>query len=300
MNKLITKHNYGTNRGGLVPHQESGTWGDRGQGNELQSALENGLTGVWNGVKWVGDKIINAGDYIDRGLAYAVGLIPGGMTPEESVENMKRQQNPQTETFTASDGTVYTSSFYEDVDGNKHTLPITTKPPLLPSLPTNAPKTLVDIYGRMKKLVSSWRTNERYYASIGKPFETSKTVTRFNQLLKEYNEGIKALGKSAGKADDVELYGKAKEAYKSSKAMATDMRSVNGGRPVRIKYLRQIEESLAKDQSPWAVKAYENLKLKRAKIQDKQALKTAEEKIFRDYATRRNMEHQLKQLGWYE
>jgi hypothetical protein len=53
-NKLIKKCKYGTPRGGLVPHQESGSWGDRGQGNELQSALENGLTGMWNGVKWVG------------------------------------------------------------------------------------------------------------------------------------------------------------------------------------------------------------------------------------------------------
>jgi hypothetical protein len=28
--KLISKHQYGTNRGGLVHHQESGTWGNRG------------------------------------------------------------------------------------------------------------------------------------------------------------------------------------------------------------------------------------------------------------------------------
>lgn len=31
-NKLITKHQQGTARGGLVPHQYSGTWGNRGQG----------------------------------------------------------------------------------------------------------------------------------------------------------------------------------------------------------------------------------------------------------------------------
>jgi hypothetical protein len=49
---------------------------------------------VWNGVKWVGDKVINAGDYIDRGLAYAAGLIPGGQTAQEAYEETKRQQNP--------------------------------------------------------------------------------------------------------------------------------------------------------------------------------------------------------------
>jgi hypothetical protein len=92
--KLIKKCQYGTPRGGLVYHQSSGSWGDRGQGNELQSALENGLTGVWNGVKWVGDKVINAGDYIGRGLAYVTGLIPGGQTAQEAYEETKRQQNP--------------------------------------------------------------------------------------------------------------------------------------------------------------------------------------------------------------
>jgi len=42
-----------------------GTWGNRGSGNELESALENGLSTVWNGIKWIGDKFINMGDYID-------------------------------------------------------------------------------------------------------------------------------------------------------------------------------------------------------------------------------------------
>lgn len=72
-------------RGGLVHHQYSGTWGNRGKGNELQSALENGLS-------WIGDKIINAGDYVDQGLSYLAGLIPGGMTAEESLQDEKNKQ----------------------------------------------------------------------------------------------------------------------------------------------------------------------------------------------------------------
>lgn len=73
--KLIKKCQYGTPRGGLVYHQSSGSWGDRGQGNELQSALENGLTGMWNGVKWIGDKVFNAGDYIENGLIRLTGIF---------------------------------------------------------------------------------------------------------------------------------------------------------------------------------------------------------------------------------
>ena len=56
-------------RGNIINKQYSGTWGNRGQGNELQSALETGAT-------WVADKIINAGDYIDDTVSYLVGLIP--------------------------------------------------------------------------------------------------------------------------------------------------------------------------------------------------------------------------------
>ena len=61
--KLIKKAQFGTVFTSNDPTR--GTWGNRGPGNELESALENGLTGVWNGIKWAGDKILNAGDYID-------------------------------------------------------------------------------------------------------------------------------------------------------------------------------------------------------------------------------------------
>lgn len=55
--KQIGFHQTGTVKGGLQPQSYSGSWGNRGQGNELQSAFENGLS-------WIGDKVINAGDYI--------------------------------------------------------------------------------------------------------------------------------------------------------------------------------------------------------------------------------------------
>lgn len=52
-------------RGQLIPYKYSGTWGNRGQGNELQSAIENGLS-------WVGDKIINLDDYIEDAFNYGI------------------------------------------------------------------------------------------------------------------------------------------------------------------------------------------------------------------------------------
>jgi hypothetical protein len=61
-------------RGGLVNQQYSGTWGNRGQGNELQSALENGLSWTW-------DKLTNAGDYIEQGL----GLMAKRLIPKHQV-----------------------------------------------------------------------------------------------------------------------------------------------------------------------------------------------------------------------
>lgn len=49
----------------LQVNRSSGTWGDRGSGNELQSALEKGLS-------WVGDKFINGADYLEDGFNYLV------------------------------------------------------------------------------------------------------------------------------------------------------------------------------------------------------------------------------------
>lgn len=49
----------------LQTSRSSGTWGDRGKGNELQSALEKGLS-------WIGDKFVNGADYLEDGFNYLV------------------------------------------------------------------------------------------------------------------------------------------------------------------------------------------------------------------------------------
>lgn len=83
--KLIPRCQYGTNRGGLVNHDRitPGTWGNRGQGNELQSALERGLSAVGKGVRHV----LNLPAYIEDGTNWLLGAIPGGFTSEEWVHD---------------------------------------------------------------------------------------------------------------------------------------------------------------------------------------------------------------------
>lgn len=49
----------------LQTSRNSGIWGDRGKGNELQSALEKGLS-------WIGDKFVNGADYLEDGFNYLV------------------------------------------------------------------------------------------------------------------------------------------------------------------------------------------------------------------------------------
>jgi hypothetical protein len=71
--QLIKKHQLGGPIAGLSQQRSSGSWGNRGQGNEGESLLENGLSWVW-------DKISNVGEYTSRGLDWAIGAIDPTMT----------------------------------------------------------------------------------------------------------------------------------------------------------------------------------------------------------------------------
>lgn len=99
----VCKYQQGTPRGGLLPKKYSGTWGNRGQGNELQSALENVLSQT-------GDMIINSGDYIEQGLAYLGGLLPGGLSAEEALQSERNKQAAMRE---GKDGFVNAFGKYE-------------------------------------------------------------------------------------------------------------------------------------------------------------------------------------------
>lgn len=113
----IQKCQHGTSRGGLTNQNYSGTWGDRGKGNELQSALENGLS-------WATDKVVNFGDYVDDRLAYLSGLFPGGQTSSQAVqiERNKRETKKRGE------------KGYMNNDGEYIIFPQTGMPPTLPNV----------------------------------------------------------------------------------------------------------------------------------------------------------------------
>ena len=73
----------------LQTSRNSGTWGDRGKGNELQSTLEKGLS-------WIGDKFINSEDYLDDGFNYLLtvplAVITGKTKEIPRVINQMREE----------------------------------------------------------------------------------------------------------------------------------------------------------------------------------------------------------------
>ena len=281
-NKLIKKCQYGTPRGGLVPHQESGSWGDRGQGNELQSALENGLTGVWNGVKWLGDKVFNAGDYIENGLIHLVGFIPGGVyTTEEMLENKRLAKE-------AGEG-----GNYYDVHGNLQMNPIMLKAPVLPTLPTNATPAMQALFNDLKRQRFNWQVRESQLRKIGKAdtMESTGTAKVYRSLESELNKLIDSAKGHLNKTDDVKLSKKQNAQYKHSKYMASesqgkvgDLRTVNSGRPaLKGRQWDEVERVLRTDSNPKAKTLVEHYDKKVAKGISKEALKVARQKMLEQY-----------------
>lgn len=176
--KLITKHQLGGPISRLAQQKSSGTWGNRGPGNEGQSAAENTASWVW-------DKVSNAGDYLDQGLAYITGLLPGGMSAEEAVEYTKNKQ----EAFNNGEpGYVNHSGEYEY-------FPKTGAPITLPTLPANASSKLRELYDKLKKARRSLIARESQLKhnignKKGTALEKTKTHQRYEASLKEYNDAL--------------------------------------------------------------------------------------------------------------
>ncbi len=275
MKKLIKKCQYGTPRGGLVPHQESGSWGDRGQGNELQSALENGLS-------WVGDKIVNAGDYIENGLIRLVGFIPGGdLTTEEMLENKRLSRNADE------------NGIYYDINGNKQINPISLKAPMLPTMPANATPAMQALFNDLKRQRFNWQVRESQLRKIGKAdtIETTGTAKVYRRLEDELNKLIESAKGHLNKTDDVKLSKKQNAQYKHSKYMASesqgkvgDLRTVNSGRPaLKGRQWDEVERVLRTDSNPKAKALVEQYDKKVAKGINKEALKVARRKMLEQY-----------------
>ena len=277
--KLIKRCQTGTPKGGLTNQQYSGTWGNRGQGNELQSALENGLSGIWNGIKWVGDKVLNAGDYIDDGLAYLAGKLPGdGLSSEEMVANnrLKREAQPGT--------------YYQDVNGNWQVNPVTTVAPTLPSLPQGASDNLVKLHNYLKKLRANWQVRESQLKKIGKAEEVAKTLTgrKYLEAEKTFNDAVQSMGKSTHNVDPTKLTKRLKSSFKAEKARSTDdLRATNVGRPSE-RSLDYMEFVMRNDNHPAVQKMLHNYDLKVAKGMDPKLAKQRLKEMLVEFAKLRN------------
>lgn len=279
MKKLIKKCQYGTPRGGLVPHQYSGTWGNRGQGNELQSAVENGLS-------WVGDKIINMGDYIEDGLDYLVGFLPGkGLSPDEMIANNKLARE-------ANEGEVY-----YDVNGNMQIDPITLKAPLLPTLPTNATPAMQALFNDLKRQRVSWQVRESQLRKLGREAEIESTGTAkvYRSLEKALNDLINKSKGSTNNTDNIKLDRKQNAQYKHTKYMASesegrvgDLRTMNSGRPaLRGRQWDEVERFMRTDRDPKVISMLNQYDIKAAKGINHEALKQARMKMLQDYLNMR-------------
>lgn len=272
----VQKHQLGTVKGGLQPQNYSGSWGNRGQGNELQSAFENGLS-------WIGDKVMNAGDYAEQGLAYLTGLIPGGMTADESLQDTRLAQSARN---TGEPG-------YTNVHGEYQMFPITGMPPALPALPKNASDDLINLY---KGLVKQWRSysareSQMKKAGLLDQLKNTRTVKRyeekeraFNQAVEEFKANQPHLKKMK---NDIILTRKQDASFKRNKAVATnDGRANNQGRPIlKERQWDGVEEMMRKD--PKAVGILNRYDIKVAKGMDKKHLREARKKMLEEYAKSR-------------
>ena len=276
--------------GNLINQDYSGTWGNRGQGNELQSALENGISGLWSGIKWIGDKVLNAGDYIDQGLAYTAGLlVPGeGLTADEMLQNEKNKQQARN-----SGQLGYTTQ-----SGEHRVFPMTGIPPQLPSLPRGASPYALELYNKLKKLKASYATRESQLRKLGQLDRMENTVTA--QRYKETEALLKKeLSKPKKKTSDkVTLTKKQTSEYKHSKQMATgDGRANNGGRPSMTQW-RYAESVMRKDKDPAVISMLNRYDVKVAKGNDPTSLRKAYKDMIIWYAHRRPgfFDHLLKNL----
>ena len=268
----IPKHQAGTIKGGLQPRNYSGTWGNRGQGNELQSALENGLS-------WIGDKVMNFGDYVEDGLAYVVGSIPGGkFNAEQAIENNRLRREAK------NNGDIG----YTDVSRDFHLFPITGVVPVLPSLPTGATSEVLNLHNKLKKLRFNWQVRESQLKKLNQldKIESTATAKKYRETEKMYNDAIRALSKPTKKQTS---------AFKAEKARSNnDLRAYNQGRPVlRARQWDYVEELMRKD--PKMAGVINRYDIKVAKELDPRRLREAKKEMLWNYAkSRKDLEYIIK------
>lgn len=270
----IQKYQSGTVRGGLQPQQYSGSWGDRGRGNELQSGFENMLS-------WIGDKIVNFGDYAEQGLSYFTGLLPGGMTADESLQDTKLAQTARN---AGEPG-------YMDMYGEYQMFPITGMPPALPALPKNASSDLIDSFIDLEKQWRSYSARESQMKKAGllDQLKNTLTVKRYEEKERAYNQALEEFKANQPRLkkmqNDIILTKKQTAAHKGGKYMSSgDLRATNSGRP-REDQWNYVEEVMRKD--PKAAGVLNRYDRKVAKDLDKKHLREARKKMLEEYAKSR-------------
>lgn len=271
----IQKYQTGTVRGGLQPQQYSGSWGDRGQGNELQSVFENGLS-------WIGDKVVNAGDYMDQGLAYLTGLIPGGMTADESLQDTRLAQSAKN---AGEPG-------YMDIYGEYQMFPNAGVAPLPTPLKNPSPE-LSQMYDGLKKLRWNVQIRESQLRKAGQldKIESTLTAKKYKDAEQAYLNAVEEFKANQPHmkrmTNDVILTRKQDASFKRNKAAATgDGRANNQGRPVlKERQWDWVEEMMRKD--PKAAGTINRFEIKVAKGLDKKHLREARKKMLEEYARSR-------------
>lgn len=271
----IQKYQTGTVKGGLQPQQYSGSWGDRGQGNELQSAFENGLS-------WIGDKVMNAGDYIDQGLAYLTGLIPGGMTADESLQDTRLAQSARN---AGEPG-------YMDIYGEYQMFPNAGVAPLPTPLKNPSPE-LSQMYDGLKKLRWNVQIRESQLRKAGQldKIESTLTAKKYKDAEQAYLNAVEEFKANQPHMkrmiNDVILTRKQDASFKRNKAAATgDGRANNQGRPIlKERQWDWVEEMMRKD--PKAASTLNRYDIKVAKGLEKKHLREARKKMLEEYAKSR-------------
>lgn len=273
--KQIGFHQTGTVKGGLQPQQYSGSWGDRGQGNELQSAFENGLS-------WIGDKVINAGDYAEQGLAYLTGLIPGGMTADESLQDTRLAQTARN---AGEPG-------YMDIYGEYQMFPNAGVAPLPTPLKNPSPE-LSKMYDGLRKLRWNVQIRESQLRKAGQldKIESTRTAKKYKEAEQAYLNAVEEFKANQPHmkrmTNDVILTRKQDASFKRNKAAATgDGRANNQGRPIlKERQWDWVEEMMRKD--PKAAGTLNRYDIKVAKGMDKKHLRDARKKMLEEYARSR-------------
>lgn len=271
----IQKYQTGTVKGDLQPQQYSGSWGDRGQGNELQSAFENGLS-------WIGDKVMNAGDYIDQGLAYLTGLIPGDMTADESLQDTRLAQSAKN---AGEPG-------YMDIYGEYQMFPNAGVAPLPTPLKNPSPE-LSQMYDGLKKLRWNVQIRESQLRKAGQldKIESTLTAKKYKDAEQAYLNAVEEFKANQPHmkrmTNDVILTRKQDASFKRNKAAATgDGRANNQGRPIlKERQWDWVEEMMRKD--PKAASTLNRYDIKVAKGLEKKHLREARKKMLEEYAKSR-------------